>query len=429
MATGSSIGTRNAARTAITDADIIVIDDIEFSGETARRWKHAIVTAAKNVPTKIAGAAGAHGHTYIVESDAAFSTRSGGTAPAPADNPGALSYSIGVAEANRATTMAQEREDHGVALEIFHTQEGVTIGLRKVIIDSVPKELIVELEDEDTFFDEVEPRDLIAAVMGSATPDTTLESMELIKLRDAPLVFDTEEKLSLQLKKRAKHIKDLRSVHKIQTSETELMAKWLRSIQEDGGEDFEDEAAEWKAKTVANSFTDFKRFFIDRDLVVRDRDKHRKTKAKDAGFHSANNIRELEDRLNETMASAFKELAVATEETINLAVGTKPAPSPPSAAESSSEKLAEALRQLTKEVADLKQSRRARGGGGGGGGGGGDNATNKKNEKAKCKHCGRPHLERIPEDNCYELEKNAGNVPEWYKKQKARAEEKAARRK
>ena len=38
MATGSSIGTRNAARTAITDADIIVIDDIEFSGETARRW-------------------------------------------------------------------------------------------------------------------------------------------------------------------------------------------------------------------------------------------------------------------------------------------------------------------------------------------------------------------------------------------------------
>ena len=46
MATGSSIGTRNAARTAI-----IVIDDIEFSGETARRWKHAIVTAAKNVPT------------------------------------------------------------------------------------------------------------------------------------------------------------------------------------------------------------------------------------------------------------------------------------------------------------------------------------------------------------------------------------------
>jgi hypothetical protein len=285
------------------------------------------------------------------------------------------------------------------------------------------------LEDEDTFFDEVEPRDLIAAVMGSATPDTTLESMELIKLRDAPLVFDTEEKLSLQLKKRAKHIKDLRSVHGIQTSETELMAKWLRSIQEDGGEDFEDEAAEWKAKTTRNSFADFKRFFVDRDLVVRDRDKHKKTKAKDAGFHSANNTRELEDRLTEKMASAFKELAVATEETINLVIETKPAPSPPSAGESSNDKLAAALLQLTKEVAELKQSRRARGGSGGGGGGGGGDATNKKEEKAKCKHCGRPHLDRMPEDDCYELEKNAASVPEWYKKQKARAEERAAGRK
>jgi len=291
MAPGSSIGTRNAARTAITDADIITIDDVEFSSEVARKWKHSIVTAAKNVPTKIAGRAGAHGHTYLVESDAVFTARSG-EAPNPAANPGALSYTTGVDAANRSTTMAQEREDHEANLECFHTQEGVKIGLRKVIIDSVPKELIVELEDEDTFYDEVAPRDLIAAVMGNATPDTTLESMELIKLRDAPLSFDTEEKISLQLKKRAKHIKDLLSVHGIETSESELMAKWLRSIQEDGGEDFEDEAAEWKARTTHNSFAEFKQYFIDRDLVVRDRDKHKKTKAKDAGFHSANSAQE-----------------------------------------------------------------------------------------------------------------------------------------
>jgi hypothetical protein len=177
------------------------------------------------------------------------------------------------------------------------------------------------------------------------------------------------------------------------------MAKWLRSIQEEGGEDFEDEAAEWKAKTTGNAFANFKRFFIDRDLVVRDRDKHKKTNAKDVGFHSANSARELEERLTDKMASAFKELAVATEETINLVVGTKPEPSPPSAAESSNEKLAAALLQLTKEVAELKQSRRSRGGGGGGGGGGGRDATKEngnKDEKAKCKHCGRPHLGRMP---------------------------------
>ena len=192
--------------------------------------------------------------------------------------------------------------------------------------NSMPKELLVELEDEDTFYDKVTPRDLIVVVMGNATFDTTLESMELIKLRDAPLSFDTKEKINLQLKKSAKHTKDLLSVHGIETSESELMAKWLRSIQEDGGKDFQDEVAEWKAGATHNTFAKFKPFFIDRGLVVLDRDKPKKMKAKDAGFHSANNAQEIEDRLTDKMVMAFKELAEATEETINLAVGNKPNP-------------------------------------------------------------------------------------------------------
>ena len=153
-----------------------------------------------------------------------FTARSG-SAPNPATNLGALSYTTGVAKANHSTTVAQERKEHKAVLKCFHIQEGVTIGLRKVIIDGVPKELIVDLEDEDTFYDKVALRDLITVVMGIATPDTTLESIELIKLCDVPRIFDTKEKVSLQFKKRVKHIKDLRSVHGIETSETELMAK------------------------------------------------------------------------------------------------------------------------------------------------------------------------------------------------------------
>ena len=66
------------------------------------------------------------------------------------------------------------------------------------------------------------------------------------------------------------------------------------------------------------------------------------------------------------MAMAFKELAVATEDTINLAVGPK---SSPPAAKTQNDKLTAALHRLIKEVVDLKKKR---GGGGGGGGGGGD---------------------------------------------------------
>ena len=134
MAPASSIATRNSTRNAITNAEIIEITDVEYTGEEARRWKHSIVGTAKNIPTKIVGRAGAHGHTYIVETDTAFTTRSGANL-APAVNPGGLTYTPGVIVENRLVTMTQERKDHEVAFEVFHTQEGVTIELRKVIIN------------------------------------------------------------------------------------------------------------------------------------------------------------------------------------------------------------------------------------------------------------------------------------------------------
>ena len=71
---------------------------------------------------------------------------------------------------------------------MFYTQEGVKSGLRKAIIDNTPEELLAELEDEDSGFDEVEPRDVIAEVMANATPDTTLEATDLIKRRDTQLL-------------------------------------------------------------------------------------------------------------------------------------------------------------------------------------------------------------------------------------------------
>ena len=182
MAPASSIATQNSARNAITDTEIIEITNVEYTGEEARRWKHSIVAAARNIPTKIVGRAGAHEHMYIVETNTTFTTRYG-TNPAPAVNPGGLTYTPGENTENQLVTMAQDCKDHEVALKAFHTQEGVTIGLGKVIFDSVPKAVILELEDNDTLFNEVASRDLITAVMDNATPDTILKSMELTTMR------------------------------------------------------------------------------------------------------------------------------------------------------------------------------------------------------------------------------------------------------
>ena len=211
-------------------------------------------------------------------------------------------------------------------------------------------------------------------------------------------------------------------MHGIETSESKLMVKCLRSIQENGGKDFEEDTAKWKVRTTHNTFAEVKQLFINHDLVVRDRDKHTRMKAKDAGFHSANNAQEIKDRLTNKMAMAFKELAVATEETINLAVGNKPKPP---ATKTSNDKLDAALITLTKEVADLKKKRSD-------GGGGGDGTTTDKaggNTKKKCKYCGRPHLDKVPEELCCKREENASKVPKWYKRVKAKCETKAVAKK
>ena len=95
MAPASSIATQNAAKHTILEADIQDITDVEYSGEDARKWKQYIAAATKNVPSKTGGPAGAHGHTYLIETNVQFHTRSS-VNPAPAVNPGRLVFSINV---------------------------------------------------------------------------------------------------------------------------------------------------------------------------------------------------------------------------------------------------------------------------------------------------------------------------------------------
>ena len=153
----SPIATQNVARNVITNTEVIKIDDIALSREVTGRWKHSIIATAENILTKIVGLSSANGHTYIVES-AVNSKRRFSEYPTPAANLGVFKYTTGVAEAPRSTPMAQEYNNYGVGLELFHTQQGVTIGLSKVLIASVPNESIVEFVDNSIFFEKLHHR-------------------------------------------------------------------------------------------------------------------------------------------------------------------------------------------------------------------------------------------------------------------------------
>ena len=94
--------------------------------------------------------------------------------------------------------------------------------------------LIDELEEGNVFLDEVKPFDFIVVIMESAMLDTNLECIELIKLRNAPLVFDTNERTRPQSIQHATHIKDLLCMHKIKTIETKCILKWFNTSRRRG---------------------------------------------------------------------------------------------------------------------------------------------------------------------------------------------------
>ena len=175
------------------------------------------------------------------------------------------------------------------------------------------------------------------------------------------------------------------------------MAKLIRFIQEDGGKYFEDEAAEWKAKTVANDLAHFKTFFVALDNIIRDHDTHKRTKANDTGFHSTNSAKEVEDRLEEKFATTILAFAQATKDTINQVLGASA-----NVKQTEAEKITmlKTILELTKEIAALKKKSNqmpiATDSGGSGDASGGDI------KKKKCKHCGRAHLEKTPEVLCFE---------------------------
>ena len=88
----------------------------------------------------------------------------------------------------------------------------------------------------------------------------------------------------------------------------------------------------------------------------------------------------------------------------------------------------ETILELTKEIVALKKkSNQTPSATSGGGGGGGDVGVGNIKKK-KCKHCGRAHLKKTPEVLRFKRLENASEVPEWYKRAKAKREEREAKK-
>ena len=333
--------------------------------------------------------------------------------------------------ATTVADVAQLREDQATKEETFHTQEGCIRRLRKAIISSVSRAIVLEHYSTNNGFNLVHPRDLLATIMQNAAPVTVTDGRTLKKARDKDLTFHTSAPLSVQFAEAQQAIEQLQTLHAVPSSKAELMMLRLRDIERK--KDFEEQVDEWKKKSSGKSLATFVSFFARRNREVRRRNKIRT--AVGGGYHSAANIREedLEQRIIQHLESQVElEMANMAEhvtDAIESAAGIKaPRPSKqptPSAtaytatadggASGDILTLLKAMDTRLQKIESRRQNCKPRNrqntdssNASSGGSGGGNNDGG-----AKCKHCNLVHP-KTAEADCWTFPENASSAPAWF---------------
>ena len=414
MSSATNIATRRAAEESILSGVVVPIASVEYTAVNFRDFYRSMINVARPVPTDIAG--GGHGHIYLLEDHANYTTRTGGVDWIEAVRPGPLDLTGVTTNAG----IARAKETRTAALEAHNTQEGARTGLRKKIIANTPRALFVALEDADSLLDEVEPRVLMAALKARAAPVTVIDAQTLKAARDKRLTFDDETPLATQFALVEKARADLHSIHGVSTSKTELMMEWYAEIEKE--KDFEKEVAAFRARTTNKGFQDFITFFSERDVEVRRLNKLLPSRAKAMGYHSAANVQAIDEHIDEKVEGEMANLAALIEAALNAGADD----GSPQDQTSKPETAANVADTFTKDSAILDalkdiQDRLSKVEGGGGRRRGRGRDREKKDDGAKaedeerkpCKHCGKRHVQ--PDNKCWKLDANKDARPQWLK--------------
>ena len=421
MSTATNIATRSAAEAGVTKAVVTPIDAVDYNLEEFRKFNRTVVNAARAVPSSAGG--GANGHIFLLETVAAYTTRTGGTCYTKAVQPGPIDFTGSTTNAQ----IARVKETRAADLETHNTQEGVRAGLRKIIVANVPAKILVQHEDAESGLDEVEPRVLLATIKERAAPVTCIDAMALKSARDAPLTFDTSDPLATQFALIKKAVADLQRIHSITTSESELMMMWLLEIEKEN--DFEEQVVEFRARTTNNGFNDFITFFSKHDVEVCCLNKMVQGRAKAAGYHSAANVQEthkyIDDKVDAEMANLADAFEAAMEDrALDSAATAAPVNNNETAANVADKLTSNTANNQDAILAALKTTsdrlEKVEKGGGGRrrrGRGGADKEENSRaasGERKPCVNCGKRH--NVPDEKCWALDANKDNRPKNYVK-------------
>ena len=350
---------------------------------TLTKLKKELTKIAGSVPTAIGG--GKHGHAGLIIEESKYITVSNGgvTFNIPA-HPGMYPETVSDDVKVRAS---EEAKHKGLILE-HEVCAGVEQVMKDFIVEAVDEEWLSEIEDEVMGFANTTTIDMLKHLESRGGAMDYIDTKEIKKERDDP--WDVNEHVVTYFNRVEQAVKQLDRAA-ITTDKKELLHQALYTFKESG--ELEQGLVNWIAlDKTDHTWAKCKEHFT---KEYADRRKHASIDAKQAGFGSAALAQERERE-----AAEAEEAAAMTCEIIQQMQ------------DHSDKKYAVMETMMKKLMAQNEQLMKAKASTAGPTANPTATPRGPPREKRLCGNCGK--MVYHPDDNCFELEKNADKRPSWW---------------
>lgn len=395
---GGNVAITNTAHAAVVskvDA-VIPISKVDYTSEEYNKFEKSLVTIARSVKSEHDG--GKHGFAGLILNSAGYQKLLNDATKTiifvPHKKPArTATYTAAATPAE----ISLAKENHVADREQYYTQEGVEDALKYLILTSVPEEALVELQDDDTDFENVTPQEMMKHLRTNARVTDVFDKKQLLDALNEPIEFEGDLPLKGHFKTVDVTIKILKK-HNITASESIIMVTLLEQIKAHG--DFKEEVVRWEQKPIAlQTWKDFKTYFADADHERRQRDQYGAKTASTVGA-TANHVTSIAD-LKSYVDNSLLALAQATTAGLN-AVIEKPKDTGKATNAITPYSLDEKVAAIEAELNKLKMGRGVRKGN-----------NSEKPPRVKCVHCNRYHP-NVPTSKCWALPANSDGKPEHW---------------
>jgi len=400
---GGNVTITNTAHASIASkaASVTAITKVEYIVEEYNKFEKSLVTIARSVKSEHNG--GKHGYAGLLLNESLY--RKLLKDPAATFTPHTKpSRTATYAAAATTAEISLAKETHVADREQYYTQEGVNDALKYLILTNAPTEALVELEDDDTGFENVTPLELMNHLRDNVRVTDVFNKKQLLGALNEPINFDGDLPLKVHFKNVDSTIKLLKK-HSITASESIIMVTLLEQIKAHG--DFKEEVGKWELKPVASqTWDEFKKHFSAADHECRQLDQYGAKTARTVGatansFMWITSVADLKDYIDSSLLT----LAQATSAGLN-AVMEKPKPTANATAATAATTTSTLKAKVKALEVELKHVKAGNGASKGGN-------CEAKPRRVKCTHCNRYHP-NVPADKCWALPANqAGKLEGW----------------